>query len=415
VNHGGFYGEGVDVDTGSETLLIADTKEAWVFHILADPSGKSAIWAAQRVPDDKVAVVPNTFVIRTMDLSSDDSMISANAQTFAKQYGFWDGKGAFDFSKAYSLGEYANPHYAGRRMWRAYNLIAPSVHLDPTVAITDTEGAYPFAMKPDKLLTIQDILAVYRDYYEGTPFSLVKDEVAAGPFNSPLRIASGTAEDKFTTGAWERPISIYRGNYGVVSICHPEGHGVTWFAPHTPHATVFAPAITSAATAVPRSYVCDATKSVDRESLFWAASAVSNWAFGSMFSYAIKDVRAAQAKLEAPNFILAEKLRTAPASEHNGLLAEAAARDLSGWWDTFFELMGKYNDGYIITHAKDGSFTADTPGYPSWWLEAVNFNKGVAGTSDEFKNQKDRMAKAKVLMDKINAKRTRPTAAEVVV
>jgi len=324
VNHGGFYGEGTDVDTGSETLLIADTKEAWVFHILADPSGKSAIWAAQRVPDDKVAVVPNTFVIRTMDLSSDDSMISANAQTFAKQYGFWDGKGPFDFAKAYSLGEYANPHYAGRRMWRAYNLIAPSVHLDPNIAITDTEAAYPF--------------------------SLVKDELASGPFNSPLRIASGTAEDAFTTGAWERPISIYRGNYGVVSICHPEGHGVTWFAPHTPHATVFAPATTSAATAVPRSYVCDSTKSVDRESLFWAASAVSNWAFGSMFSY-----------------------------------------------------------------AKDGSFKADTPGYPSWWLKAVNFNKGVAGTSEEFQNQKDRMAKAKALMDKINAKRTHPTAAEVVV
>merc|ERR1719375_2837467 len=128
VEHGGFYGEGTDVDTGSETLLIADTTEAWVFHILADPSGKSAIWAAQRVPDEKVAVVPNTYVIREMDLDdADNFMIGPNTLQIAKEQNFWDGTSKFDFSRAYSLGEYANPHYAARRMWRAYDLVAPSL------------------------------------------------------------------------------------------------------------------------------------------------------------------------------------------------------------------------------------------------------------------------------------------------
>merc|ERR1719408_1194180 len=75
VDKGGFYGEGTDVDTGSETLLVADTAEAWVFHILADPTGKSAIWAAQRVPDDSVTVVPNTYVIRAMNLSDEDNFL----------------------------------------------------------------------------------------------------------------------------------------------------------------------------------------------------------------------------------------------------------------------------------------------------------------------------------------------------
>lgn len=424
VDHGGFYGEGTDVDTGSENLMIADTTEAWIFEILADPSGKSAIWAAQRVPDDQVSFVPNAFVIREMDLTSDDFMLSSNAQKIATQYKFWDGSGKFNFAKTFSLGEYANPHYAARRLWRAFNLMAPSLKLDPTLPITDLDGAYPFAVKPDKLITVQDVMAVYRDYYEGTPFSLVKDEIAAGPFNSPIRVASGKAEDTFATGAWERPISIYRGNYAVINVCHPQGHGVTWFAPHTAHASVFAPAFTSAASEVARSYVVDLTKSVDRKSLFWATSAISNWAFGTNFAMAIKDIRAAQVKMEAPNFALAERLVTAPAADHNRLLQEVAATMFEGWWDTFFELMGKYNDGYVITHAaSNGAPTSTAVGYPSWWLKAASFDKGVDASDKavaDFKDQKDRMAKAKALMDKIDAQRTKPKppnaeAAQVVV
>merc|ERR1719401_2230478 len=85
VNHGGFYGEDTRVDAGGEALVVADPTEAWVFHILADPTGKSAIWAAQRVPDDHIAWVPNTFVIREMDLDSDGFMLSPNAGSVARE------------------------------------------------------------------------------------------------------------------------------------------------------------------------------------------------------------------------------------------------------------------------------------------------------------------------------------------
>lgn len=44
----GFYGSDPGADGGGEAVTIADAvSETWVFHVLADDTGTSAIWAAQ--------------------------------------------------------------------------------------------------------------------------------------------------------------------------------------------------------------------------------------------------------------------------------------------------------------------------------------------------------------------------------
>jgi dipeptidase len=43
---------------------VIDPHEAWVFHIIPDDSGSSAVWVAQRIPDNHISIVANQFTIR---------------------------------------------------------------------------------------------------------------------------------------------------------------------------------------------------------------------------------------------------------------------------------------------------------------------------------------------------------------
>jgi dipeptidase len=109
----GFYGESYDpvlygtayvMGEAGEGLSVIDPDEAWIFHILPDDTGASAVWVAQRLPPDHVAVIANSYVIRDVNPKSEDFMFSDNLWEVAVRMGFWDEKSGklLDFKKAYS-------------------------------------------------------------------------------------------------------------------------------------------------------------------------------------------------------------------------------------------------------------------------------------------------------------------------
>lgn len=154
-----------------ECLTIADKTEVWHFEVVGPGAGNvGAVWVAQRVPDDHVSVNANASRIRRVDLSQPDYYkASENYTQVALDSSWWRPEdGPFEFCYAYDPGG-RQSMAARRREWRVLDLLAPSLKLQP-----NSEN-YPFSVKPDEPVSVADIVNVFRDYYEGTPYNFVKD------------------------------------------------------------------------------------------------------------------------------------------------------------------------------------------------------------------------------------------------
>jgi dipeptidase len=151
----------------AECITIADPKEVWQLEIAGSGKGKaSAIWCAERIPDDHVGVSANMPRISTIDFKNHDLfMYSTNLQKTAKNLGYWDGNEPMKFWKVIS--SYGKPY--GTREFFILSTLAPSLKL----SIDTTE--LPFSVKPEKKLSPQDVIKYFRETYEGTQLDMTKN------------------------------------------------------------------------------------------------------------------------------------------------------------------------------------------------------------------------------------------------
>jgi dipeptidase len=158
-------------------LPIADDKEVWLMEIFgpgeawtADSGKPGGVWCAQRIPDGEIGCSANRSRIGKVDLKNRDMfMTSPNIHSLAEELGIWKRGNPFVWHDVYGD---PGSNYNSLREWRALNLAAPSLSLqvtgDPLV------DRYPFSVKPEKPITVQKLLAVMRDGYEGTKFDLTE-------------------------------------------------------------------------------------------------------------------------------------------------------------------------------------------------------------------------------------------------
>ena len=160
-----------------EALTIADPQEVWHFEVVGPGKGKTgAVWVAQRVPDDHLAVNANASTIGEIDLKNKDYfMASKNIYSVAEEMGFWSKKSgkAFSFKYVYAP-KSRNSVAARRREWRVLSLVAPSLNLDPNAQ------DYPFSVKPEMEITVDIMISLFKDYYEGTPYDMTRTLTVAG-------------------------------------------------------------------------------------------------------------------------------------------------------------------------------------------------------------------------------------------
>ena len=191
---------------GGECLTVADKNEVWQFEIVGVGKDKiGAAWVAKRVPDDHVAISANIPRIGKINRKDKDMMASANVEQVALENGLWDGKGEFVFWKYFNT-NYAKGRNFHDREWFILNKLAPSLGL------TYDMDELPFSVKPDKLVDIRDVMAIYRETYEGTDFDMTRNVKLARTANPWLTttmrktlntIAPGTIEFRRTVAvAW---------------------------------------------------------------------------------------------------------------------------------------------------------------------------------------------------------------------
>lgn len=266
---------------GGECLTIADTKEVWHFEIVGPGKGKvGAVWAAQRVPDGHVSVCANASRIRGIDLADSDLyMASENVFKVAKDNGWWNPKeGPFEFCYAYAPDERASIA-SRRREWRVLDLVAPSLNLNP-----ESEN-YPFSVKPDTLVTLQKLVTLFQDYYEGTRFNFIKDitvtdedgKTVISPMANPFMPYDMNKIFKINGGwGWrgERTIARWYTMYATITQSRDnlpdEIGGVVWLAWDNVATSIYVPLYCSITDVPPSFKVPGRILGYTRESAWWA-------------------------------------------------------------------------------------------------------------------------------------------------
>jgi dipeptidase len=150
----------------AECITLADPREVWQMEIAGSGKGKpSSVWCAQRIPDDHAGIEANISRISTVDFKNRDYfMYSTDLQDAAKKLGYWDGKESFKFWKIIS----GKKPFAIREFY-VLSTLAPSLNLS-----MDLEEL-PFSVKPEKKISVTDMMKFFRETFEGTPWDMTKN------------------------------------------------------------------------------------------------------------------------------------------------------------------------------------------------------------------------------------------------
>jgi dipeptidase len=318
---------------GSETLVIADTEEAWVFEVFGvghgwDPeSGKpGAIWAAQRLPDDQATMIPNWSIIKQIDANDTENfMVSENYQQEAIDRGWYNPNSGMPFIWQETYAPTVSVEYATSRFWLFHQTFAPNLKewpnrfpegnpykgIQPYFQYVEPVSIYPFSIVPEKKISVQDVIAFQRSTYEGTIYDMTYDPTWLVPNGkgayekSPLATPFPSSElRKLLKITYRRPVARHRGHYGMVLQLRDwlpnEIGGVYWVYLDNPYFSPYVP-IYAGNLSTHESYQIYDPNQYSERSARWAIDFVDNLA-NLKFQAIANDVRKVRTPFEAKMF-----------------------------------------------------------------------------------------------------------------
>jgi dipeptidase len=236
---------------------------------------------------------------------------------------------------------------------------------------------YPLWVKPHEKLTLENVISLIRDHYEGTPFDMTVG-LDAGSFGSPNRLRPLSWYDADSVKySWERPISNTNTAFSYIGQMRawlPDNFGgICWFGVDDTYFSCYVP-IFVGNSSIPKPFTIGDINKYSRESMWWAFNFVSNFA-NLRYSFMIKDIQKVQSSLEkamiAQTDSLTVVLGNIPENERSEITTvfsnQWGEKVLRDWVDLGDHLITKYNDGYI----KDDNGAIKEAGYPDTWKEEI--------------------------------------------
>jgi dipeptidase len=434
VTNYGYYSSG-------ESLSISDANEVWMLEIIGKGTNiatkgktkgvnvnKGAVWVARMIPDGYVAGHANQARITTFPWNDDASSISsaqldkifdtnvttvyaADVMSFAKEKGYINdkvSKANFSFSDTYAPVDFGGARFCDIRVWAWFNDISDGMdqywdyvkgNITHDEATTYANNRMHLWVKPNKKISVHDVMNNMRNHLEGTELDMSKD-VGAGPYGMPYRWRGLTWEVDGKTYCNERATATQQTGFSFVTQSRSwitEGlGGIIWFGVDDASSSVYTP-IYTCATRVPEAFQegNGDMMTFAENSAFWIFNQVSNLAY-TRYSFIHPEIEAKQQTREKKYIAYtagidkaAAELMTVDKNIAVEFLTDysvnTANRLAADWKDFYHYLFTKYMDGNVKykqpvpDNHKYIPAKVEFPGYGEDWYRRV-----VKETGEQF-------------------------------
>lgn len=421
--------------SSGESFSIADGDEVWIMELIGkgkpvmdtikDKKGniksikankkwtKGAVWVARRVPEGYVSGHANQARITTFPWQKKGSFVSISSKNlkeifrpeletvysydvaeFARMKGWYSGKDEdFSFSDTYNPITFSGARGCEARVYAMFNRVNTNMKQYENYAMgKDLKNRMPLWIKPDRKISVKEVMDLMRDYYQGTPMDMSKD-LGAGPFKCPYRWRPMTWEVDGRKYVHERATSTQQTGFSFVaqtrSWMPAKAKGILWFGVDDTYQTVYVPMYCS----INETPLCfkqgnGSMTEYSPTSAFWKFNQVSNYVY-SRWSDMIVDLQKVQSRLEN-SFIkevenLDNKIKNMNESQMRNELTKfslsKAEQTFEEWSNLYNYLLVKYTDGNIKKE-KDGKFEQTglrkgdavfpkQPEYPKEWYRMI--------------------------------------------
>ena len=411
------YGYGSD----GESFSISDATEVWYMEMIGKGTEKGAVWVAIRIPDGYVSGHANAARITNFTLRNGKTSITDkdwkklynepveviykhDIIDFARNKGYFNGRDKdFDFSAAYAPVDFSAARICDFRVWTMFNKVCDGMdEYWDYVTGKDLTHRMPLYVKPNRKISLSDMMAFQRDHFQGTELDKTLDP-GAGPFGSPFRFNPlyWKYDDKPYFN--ERSIEVVQTGFSFIAqsrnwLPNPIG-GIIWFGVDDTNSTVYTPFYCSISE-VPIEYRVgngDILTYSDNAA-FWVFNRLAHFKY-LYYNRVIGDIQTVQNELEQSyqeqvNYADHQAMNLLSESPEKAIIYltnfsnQAGHNTVARWKELSNYLLVKYLDSNVKQVDENGNFLRNPygyplkpkqPGYPDSWKKQV-----IEGTGDRF-------------------------------